>query len=190
MKRVGLVSARLIVVLCFLLQIRAQEEIRTSFEEFPVFATPPFVHYHQPGRPAVADSSISPFIQAPDGQKYLYAGGAISIQSPNSQPIISYSLLLYLPATGSQIFFGIFGQTGPVLYNTWQKFEGTFQVPQTELQVSAFVVNGGETFGTSYYIDDIHFITVPEPADWTLFGLGAIAIFLLDQRRRRTNLTA
>ena len=168
--------------------IRGQEVINFSFEEFATGATPAFVSKAGPfSPPIVIDSSTAPFIQPLEGQKYLRGGGSISIQSPNGQPISSYSLLLYLPDPGLHVSFGIGGQSLPVSFNIWQTFEGTFATPQTDLKISAFV-QIGETFGTSYYIDDIHFITVPEPADWTLFGLGAIAIVLLDRSRRRPNL--
>jgi len=183
----------LIALLLATFSNRAQEVIFISFEEFPTdlgpTGCPPFVKHVQPGWACVADNSTSPLIQAPDGQKYLRSGGDTSIRSPNGQLISSYSLLLYLPNPGSSshLSFGIGGQGPPVVFDTWQRFEGTFGTPQTDLKISAFVFNT-EGFPTSYYVDAIQFVTVPEPAARTLFGLGAIAIFLLDHARRKTNL--
>src|SRR4051812_13705040 len=102
MKSNAKLFSRTTAVLLFVTSICGQGTVQFAFEEFKVKDLPPFVTQVYPPGPGpqismVADSVFAPPLQPFDGQKYLAAAGGIYIESPNGQPIQSFTLHLFTP---------------------------------------------------------------------------------------------
>jgi hypothetical protein len=168
-----------VISFSFIASAPSQDTIQSGFEEYAAGTRPPFViiDVRTISNAAVADASTVPSVPPFEQQKFLWGGGSIFIQSPNGQPIESYTLHLFLQ-DAPNLRFGIEGQRNAALqFNTWQIIQGSFTSPVQQFNVSGFY-SIGETFAAPYAIDAVEFTTVPESGTFWLLTLGLGAILL------------
>src|SRR3954468_25025565 len=139
-------------VLSFLPVVSGQGTLQFGFEEYQVKNTPSFVT----GLGSVEDSTSSlPFLRIPayEGQKFLVGTGIISIQSPNSEPIKSFTVHLFLPRTSMPPWYASVGNVlvPPDAVGSWQTIEGAYDSPVQSLTISGFY--GPEFIRGDYAID-------------------------------------
>src|SRR4051812_25062625 len=148
--------------------VYAQGTTEFGFEEFAAGSLPPFVKQtYPPSFPGQQYSMIATFAptQPYEGEKYLWAYGGILLQSPDGQPIQSYTLHCFvpgLPLNWNQ-GFGIAGKTDPpvIQFDVWQTIKGSFSSPAQGVDMFA-IYSIGENFGYGFAIDAVEFTTVPE----------------------------
>ncbi len=174
-------------LLCFLAgstTVCAQGTIQFGFEEYDVGNTPPYVASSSKVGSAGTIDSILPF----EGQKYLYAIGGTSLNSPDGQLIQSFSFHLFAPKAPffSAIAVYVAGQRLPTVdFDTWQRIDGALTAPVQTFGI--YEINLAQEAGVSLFaIDAVEFATVPEPkAFWFIaIGLGAI---VLSSRSKQSN---
>ncbi|HUP77516.1 MAG TPA: hypothetical protein VM260_03075 [Pirellula sp.] len=172
---------------CSLL-VLGQDTIQFGFEEYPVESTPPFV---TPGflGGAKVYASTTPFIQIQpfEGQKFLFGGGQIRIASPDGQLIQSFTLHAFGLGPNEGIgrsFFDI-GNQRVLNFGSWQTVQDSFVSPVPYIQISCF---NFETIGTSFGIDAVQFVTIPEPRTLWLLAFSPL-LFARNFRRRKANPT-
>src|SRR3954465_7389050 len=176
---------RTTAVLLFVTSISGQGKIQFGFEEFSVKDLPPFVT----GQASVQDSTSSIYIPAAfEGQKFLLGYGGISIASPDGQPIESFRVRVFLGELPQSLspWYVTVGNQSLITRGVaeWQTFQGTFNSPVQSVNILAFV--SFETIPGYFGVDDVQFVTVPEPQSFWLLTIGAGAI-ALRQRLKRPN---
>jgi hypothetical protein len=165
-----------IPIFCLVTTASAQGTIQFGFEEFQVLAHPAYTK----GMAFVADgaSSSSVLCSPFEGQKYLASYAFTSLESPDRQPIQSYTLHLLFSApfpSGTPLYAQIGGiQSDIQQFGTWLTFEGTFGTPAQSLDIIASTGLDPGTVG--YAIDAVEFVTVPEPKTFWLLTIGLVAI--------------
>jgi hypothetical protein len=164
----------------------AQGTIQFGFEDFQVKDRPPFVT----GDSTIEDNS-NPFLQGHpfEGQKFLLTGTGATIQSPDGNPIISYTMHVYPPrhqlASDSWLIFIGDKPWSVGIGGSWQTFQATLDSPVDSLLIRSFW--SFETVSSPIGIDAIEFVTIPEPQTlWLLtIGLAAIASRPLLKHRKQ-----
>jgi hypothetical protein len=166
------------IILLFLALSSAwgQGTVQFGFEEFQVKDLPPFVT----GQASVEDSTSSFYINTPafEGQKFLVGYWAISIASPDGQPIKSVNMRIFLPR--HSVPPNDYNISGNALSATrsglgdWQPLQATFKSPVQALQL--IVSWSFETVPAYFGIDGVEFVTVPEPQTYWLLSIGLTAI--------------
>ena len=158
LRRVAIAFLKMRLLIALTLLVTAQGTIKFGFEEYPSGTTPPFVKGIMGNFTPQVAASTTPAIPVFEGQKFLYASGRISIDSPNGWPIQSFTLHAYTVA-GSPVTFYIGGQTVQQ-FGSWQTVQGSFTQP-----VQSFIIFAADIEDNPYTfaIDDVEFTTVPEP---------------------------
>lgn len=171
------ITRRLIIVaaLC-MTSLSAQETIQVGFEEFPIGATPPFVqpNGHNAFSRVANQPSFTLGAVPYEGSNYLLNSKSILLASPNSEPIISFSLRFFMPGPPNEpsAAFGAGNTRGnPAEMGTWQLIKGTFSTPVAQFVLFA-VYNEGETVSAAFGIDAVQLVTIPEPCFGLILGLG------------------
>ncbi len=166
-------SLAALAALSFAFTTSAQSTIQFGFEEFNVKDLPPFVT----GQASVEDSTSSLYIVTPafEGQKFLFGDWIISIASPDGQPIQSFSMHIFVPRHSvppNDYLIVVPGAVTATLTGAqnWQPLQGTFKSPVQALEMR--VTWSFETIPAHFAIDDVQFVTVPEPKTFWLIPLG------------------
>ena len=128
------------------------------------------------------DSTSSILVTPPfEGQKFLFGDGTISIASPDGQPIQSFSMRIFVPLHSiPPNDYLIVVRSGVTATRSgsadWQSLQATFNSPVQALELSVFW--SFETIPAYFGIDDVQFVTVPEPQTFWLLSIGLAAITL------------
>jgi hypothetical protein len=165
-----------IFISCLATSAVAQSTIQFGFEEFQIKDLPPFVT----GQASVQDSASSIYVPtaAFEGQKFLVGYAGISIASPDGQPIESFRLRVFLGELPQSLspWYVTVGNQSLITRGVaeWQTFQGTFNSPVPSVNIQAYV--SFETIPGYFGVDDVQFITVPEPKTFWLIPLGCALI--------------
>lgn len=162
------------------LSLWSQSIVQFGFEELPAGSTPPFVTqiYPQPAlgfQPKVADSSITPAVAPFEGQRFLYASGIMLMQSPNGQPIQSFTVHVFLPPPSVAGALAVAGQSIQE-FGVWRTVQGSFTTPVQNIAFNS--VNTATDSWIPYAVDSVDFVTIPEPETFWLLSIGLTAIAL------------
>jgi hypothetical protein len=178
----------------------AQGTLRFGFEEFQVGATPPYTSAVSGGGypppvvsegPAIEPNTI--IIPPHEGKNLLAVRFGAIIESPDSQPISSFSLYLYMPKEYASDTLVI--RAGTALgrkeeVGSWQRITGNFDPPVKNFSVTGYLLLG-QILSTSFGIDSVEITTVPEPSATLLCGSGFCVFLLLrrlsSQRRKASH---
>jgi hypothetical protein len=156
-------------------QASAQGTFNIGFEEFAPGTLPEFAKINRHGGFArVEDKPLNGVPSAFEGKQYLGGSLSIAISSPDSNPITSFSLRLFVPGTPELggILFGVNDVPGRAdQLGSWQLFSGSFAQPVNQISVYSYY-DFFENLPAAYGIDAVELHTVPEPNSCALLGIG------------------